>query len=370
MSYSFYLKPEVHMQKYKKLILVLLVPLVVVTLLYLKYNNEKNKLSANNSMYNKQWAIENKGQMIENSKGLKNNDINALKAWKLTTGSNNILVAILDTGIEIDNSEISRSIYTNENELPNNNIDDDKNGYIDDINGWNFYDNNNEIFNNYIYDYHGTYLTGIISSNHTTGIMCGVAPNIKILPLKFMRGSSGSINDAIKAIKYASNMGAIIINCSWDTQEYSESLKTIIKEHPNILFVCSAGKHRQDLSKVPVYPASYDLPNIITVGALNNQGQVYKYSGHGNDIDVMAPGDDILSILPENDFVYSEGTSVATAYVSGIAALTLSINPELELVELIKILTESKRNIKADYSCIDAYKCLLLAKKNIKENLN
>ena len=145
------------------------------------------------------WGLQNKGQEINGKKGLQGIDINIIKAWEYTKGNADIIVGILDTGIQIDSVYLQDSIYINDNEIPNNGIDDDNNGYIDDINGWNFFNNNNMIYDSYLHDYHGTYISGIISSSKTDALI-GIAPNVKILPLKFISGSKGEIQDAIDAI--------------------------------------------------------------------------------------------------------------------------------------------------------------------------
>lgn len=327
------------------------------------------KISEQNSDFNKQWGLYNYGQEINNKKGIAGVDINVLNAWEITKGSANVIVGVLDSGIDTDCIELKDSILVNKNEISQNNIDDDKNGFIDDITGWNFYHNSNKIFDNYLHDYHGTYLSGIIAASHTQGEICGIAPNIKILPLKFMHGSKGEVKDAIKAIEYAYKLGVRIINCSWDGTEYDQDLKNTMEKYYDILFLCSAGKNKNDLDKIPVYPACYDLPNVISVAAIDNQGNLYKYSGYGEKADVAAPGVDIYSCMPDRDYTYSSGTSAATAYVTGIAALVKSYKPFLNSVQIAKILKTSVNPISqlegkvASAGIMDAYACLKSAEK-------
>ena len=274
-----------------------------------------------------------------------------------------MLVGILDSGVEITNIEIGASVFVNEAESLNF-IDDDNNGLIDDLSGWNFYTNNNEIYDNYLHDYHGAFVSSIICGSHEKGSVFGVAPNIKILPLKFMSGSKGSIEDAISAIDYAHDLGASIINCSWDTDKYSEELRVTMAKYGDILFVCTAGKSGNDLYDFPVYPCCYDLPNVIAVAAVDNRGELYSLSGYGLLADVAAPGVDIYGAMPEGDLIFMSGTSYAAAIVSGIAALVKSVDPTLDGTAIAGILRMSSRKIDTlsgkieSGGIIDAYLCL------------
>ena len=343
-----------------KIIVFLFVIFLLSLLIYLYIYNLKDPCS--NKFVN-QWALCNHGQKIKDQDGLKGIDINIIKAWELTKGSPDVTVGILDSGIEIDNLNIKNNIYRNIKEKINEN-DDDQNGFIDDINGWNFYLNNNSVFDSYLHDYHGTYLSGIIAASHDTGKLYGIAPNVKIMPLKFLSGSQGQTEDAIKAIDYAHKMGVRIINCSWDNTTYNKELEEAMRTYKDILFICSTGKNSKDLNKVPVYPACYNLPNVVSVAAIDNRGELYRLSGFGQKAHVAAPGVNIYSCMPEGDYIYSSGTSPATAIVSGIAALIKSYQPTLTSVEIAEILKKSVTPIEglegkvASGGIIDAYKCL------------
>lgn len=145
----------------------------------------------------------------------------------------------------------------------------------------------------------------------------------------------------LKAIEYAHNRGVDIINCSWDGFINNEKLKNVMKKYDDILFICSTGKSGCDVDVKPVYPACFNLPNIISVAAVDNKGNLYKYSGYGKSVNVAAPGVDILSSMPDGDYNYSSGTSSATAFVSGIAALIKSLRPDLSSVQIANIIKES-----------------------------
>ncbi len=315
---------------------------------------------------NNQWGLRNTGQPIEGINGIPGVDINVDKAWKLTKGSPEVIIGVVDTGIETTNIEIKGSIFMSNDVVDR--VDNDNNGFIDDISGWNFYDNSNVIYDNYLHDNHGTFLASIICGSHDAGKIYGIAPNIKILPLKFMSGSRGQTSDAIKAIDYAASKGVKIINCSWDSPIYDKDLYDTIKRHSDILFVCSAGKSGKDLADEPIYPACYDLPNIISVAAMDNKGELYIFSGYGEDVDIAAPGVNIYSSLPDGDYMYSSGTSLATAYVTGTAALIMSLNMEITPEFIKEVILESSTKIDSlankikSGGYVNAYESLLLLK--------
>lgn len=257
------------------------------------------------SQFIDEWAIYNSGQVIDGKKGLKGLDIDIIKAWEITKGSPNVTVAVIDTGVDTS-CDIFKSV----------NI----------LDGWDFYNNDYSTYDQYIHDYHGTYVCSTIAK---------AAPNITIIPIKFMESTSGSIEDAIMGIKFAIEHGADIINCSWNFYDYNQELYDIIRENPNVLFVCAAGNYNANLDNIPIYPCSYKLDNILSVLAVDSSGHIYTTSGYGkNTVHVAAPGASVKVILPENDETYVDGTSVATAYVTATACLILSNNSSLSAHEI------------------------------------
>ncbi|MGE5474544.1 MAG: S8 family serine peptidase [Ignavibacteriales bacterium] len=280
-----------------------------------------------------QWALSNSGQEIEGQTGRSGVDINAITAWNTTTGSSSVVIGVLDTGIDINHEDLSNNIYTNTNEIPNNGIDDDANGYIDDVYGWDFVNSDNTVYDSSSYDSHGTSMAGIIAaSSNNTGI-CGVAPSVKILPLKFISGESGYTSDAIDAIEYASSMGVKIINCSFGSEDNNLALKDAM-QNSGILFVCAAGNSGTDTSIQPIYPAAFDISNVISTAAINNIGARASFSSFGSNVDVAAPGENILCTLPGNSYGMMSGTSAATAHVTGIAALIQSYFPTMSIGDI------------------------------------
>ena len=290
------------------------------------YAQPDYKLTAAESVCNpKQWAIQNNGQTVDKSTGESGFDMDLPEAWKITEGSEEITVAVIDTGIDIAHPDLLHSIWINPNENDNG-LDDDANRYTDDINGWDFVNNDNSVFDLAEADEHGTHIAGILAAN---GTVKGVAPNIKIMPLKALEHSGGYTSDIIEAIEYAKNHGVRIINCSFAGTRYNPALYDAIASNPDILFVCAAGNYGCSTDELVTYPACYNLDNILSVSAANNKGKLSQISTFGDGIDVSAPGIGIYSTLPGGKYGYMDGTSCSAAYVSGVAALLLSADPTL-----------------------------------------
>jgi subtilisin family serine protease len=221
------------------------------------------------------------------------------------------IIAILDSGIDIYHKDLAPYIWTNPNEIPDDGIDNDLNGFVDDIHGWNFIDNNNNVSDKYG---HGTHVAGIIKNS-----------NVRIMPIKMIDDKGvGSIGAALKSIDYVVQMSGvhdiIIVNNSWKTgYDYSGIMEGRIKSlyEKNIMFVVSAGNNSNNNDLKPNYPASYKVPNVISVASLNNEGVLTRSSNYGaNSVSVGAPGHLIYSTIPNNSYGYMSGTSMAAAFVS------------------------------------------------------
>jgi subtilisin family serine protease len=290
-----------------------------------------------------QWGLINSGQLVNGASGTAGVDINILQAWEITSGAGDVPVAVIDSGVWLEHPDLYKNIWVNDKEIPDNALDDDNNGYIDDYYGWDFaLDQPNQPAGPVVHT-HGTHVAGIISAaaNNGSGIS-GVAPAVKIMSLNFMRrtqdGVTGSTIDAIKAINYARDNGAKIINASWGGSNDDPLLKQAIAGC-GMAFVTAAGNSRLNIDVTPEYPAAYDLDNVITVAAVNSNGLLASFSNYGaNGVDIAAPGSNILSTVSAgSDFTYEDngyyafmnGTSMAAPFVSGIAALQLSAEPDL-----------------------------------------
>lgn len=272
---------------------------------------------------------------INQAWGLKKSD--AARAWSLTKGSREILVAVIDTGIDIKHEDLKENLWFNPGEKgkdsqgrdkASNNIDDDSNGYIDDIHGWNFVSNNNRLDDNHG---HGTHIAGIIgaSAGNGKGII-GIAPEVSILTLKYFDPKvpgTDNLKNTVASIRYAVQMGANIINYSGGGTEFSQDEHDAIQEaeKKGILFVAAAGNERSNSDTNHYYPADYELSNIISVTAIDQASEVLSSSNYGIlTVDIAAPGQNILSSLPGSAYGYMTGTSQATAFVSGAAALVMT----------------------------------------------
>lgn len=295
-------------------------------------------LNSNDPLYGGQWGIQNNSASL----GLDYEsttpatlsyvcDTSIAVAWEKSTGEG-VTVAVIDTGVDIEHEDLIENIWINSGEIPNNGLDDDDNGYIDDVNGWNFTEQTNVVYNSADAsgDTHGTHVAGIIAAvkDNDKGV-AGAAPSSKIMPLKVFKGGQAYTSDIISAIEYAESMNVMVVNCSWGGTEENLALKEAIQDS-DILFVCAAGNSSTNIDTTPIYPAAYDCDNIISVVSVNRYGALSSFSNYGvSGTDMAAPGEEILSTLPGNGYGLNSGTSMATAFVSAEAALLLSLNSRL-----------------------------------------
>ena len=262
------------------------------------------------------------------------------KFWEQTTENRKIVVAVVDTGIDISHPDLKKNLWRNPGETgkdrrgrnkATNGIDDDGNGLIDDVHGWNFVHNNNYLMDNHG---HGTHIAGIIGAegdNHFG--VTGVAPNVSLMILKYFdpKSPGNNLTNTIKSFDYATKMGAHIINYSGGGLEYShpEFLAVQRAQQKGILFVAAAGNEQTNSDVNKYYPADYELDNIISVTATEVNDQVLSSSNYGKKtVDIAAPGESICSTIPGGVTGKMTGTSQATAFVSGVAALLMSMHTD------------------------------------------
>ena len=290
------------------------------------------------------YGLNNTGQ----TGGTVDADIDAPEAWDIQTGAR-VVVAVIDTGLDYNHEDIVGNVWVNTGEIANNGIDDDNNGYIDDINGWDFVNGDNDPFDD---NDHGTHVSGTIAAVGNNGIgVVGVNWSAQIMPLKFLSArGSGSTADAISALDYAVMMGARISNNSWGGGAFSQALFDSIAaaQSAGHLFVAAAGNDGVDTDASPSYPASYDLDNIISVAATDDNDALASFSNFGAiSVDLGAPGVSILSSTPGNTYSSFSGTSMATPHVAGSAALLLAEDSTLSLIELKAAILDSADAIAA-----------------------
>jgi thermitase len=315
--------------------------------------------------------------------GLKTTD--SQRAWRLTTGSKDIVVAIIDTGIDVRHPDLADNLWVNPGETgvdakgknkATNGIDDDRNGYVDDVHGWNFVSNSNDLTDNHG---HGTHIAGIVGAVGGNGIgIVGNAPKVSLMALKYYDPKAAGVNNllnTVKAIQYAVRMKANIINYSGGGLEPSpEERKAIsLANDANILFVAAAGNERSNSDVKAYYPADYDLPNILSITAIDKRKTVLPTSNYGElSVDLAAPGNDIYSTLPKGQWGYMTGTSQATAFTSGVAVLVMANNSELKRADrIVKYLTQTGDDAdelsgKTRYrKILNAYKALAIQDKDM-----
>ncbi len=359
--------------------------------------------------YSMQWPLDNIGQeypwdgRFNNPPGIIDCDIDAPEAWDIETGSSDVVVAIVDSGVDYSHPDLAENIWINPDEDINNNEkfdnwpswlkkngvygdidkkDNDGNGFKDDVVGWDFsghldpegivINGSNDPMDNHG---HGTHCAGIVAAvtNNNNGI-AGISWNSKIMPIKAGKGGGLNLNGAVSGIKYAVDNGANIISMSWASLGLLPKLENIMSKLlkevldyayiNNVILVAAAGNFPIDRGVCNSYPACYD--NVITVAATNSNDEIASFSSYGLPVDVAAPGVDILSLRAKNTDMYgnevnifnenyyiASGTSMACPHVSGIAALILSKKPDLTPMEIRTILRSSTDKMNSsDYAGI------------------
>lgn len=284
--------------------------------------------------FGQQWHLENTGEFEGSKEG---EDIEALAAWDKYTGDPNFTVAIIDTGIDFFHPDLEANIWLNEDEIPGNGLDDDGNGYIDDVHGYDFTNDDSDPYDD---NSHGTHVAGIAGAVGNNGIgITGVAWRMNLMALKaFNERGSGDSALAVEAIDYAVANGAKIINASWGSDDRSRILEQVLKSAraDGVLTFAAAGN---DQSNIESYPAFFD--DVIAVGAVGVSGQRSEFSNFGSWVDLSAPGSGIFSTKVNNTYGALNGTSMATPVVSGVAALVWGKNPDFSLIDVENIILSS-----------------------------
>lgn len=311
----------------------------------------KPRVLPSDYLFGEQWALYNLGQGQGGGwpAGI---DVRATTAWSITTGSSDVLVAVLDTGVDYSHEDLAGNIWSNPGEIAGNGVDDDGNGYIDDVVGWDFVD---EDASPYDGEGHGTHVAGIIGAVGDNGIgIAGVSWDVSLMAVRMIGDDAnpGGVDDAAEAVIYAVDNGARIINCSWGfDEEYSQTLDDAFAYAAahDVLMVTAAGNDAKNvgLEAVEDYPAELPYDNILNVGATARDGWLAWFSNFGDDaVDITAPGGPlIVSSVPyttgmgKYDRMY--GTSMAAPHVSGVAALLLSIDPGLTSERMKQILIDT-----------------------------
>jgi subtilisin family serine protease len=289
----------------------------------------------NDPGYDQLYGLHNTGQTIQGQSGFVGSDINAEAAWDISTGDPNFIVAIIDGGTDPGHIDLQDNMWVNTDEIPGNGVDDDGNGYIDDINGWDFFDDDADMSND------------SVGARGDNGIgVAGVNWQVQLMPLKFIGPFSGSTSDAIRAIEYAVDKGVKVSNNSWGGGGFSSSLQSAIANARDLtghIFVAAAGNDGQNSAS---YPARYDLDNVISVAATDNRDQIAGFSNRSTtNVDIGAPGVNVLSSVPGNNYAYFSGTSMASPHVAGVTALVYANAPSLGYSDVIANIFDNSRPV-------------------------
>ncbi len=318
--------------------------------------------------FEQQWGLNNDGENSATPKaqGKAGEDINALKAWEITQGSSDIVIAVIDTGVDYKHKNLKENIWFNEKELNGRpGVDDDENGFIDDINGYDFANNDSDPLDGHG---HGTHCAGVIGASHNDVGIKGVMAKVKIMSLKFLTDSGrGDLMAAVKSIDYAIKNGATILSNSWGGGPETQALKDAIERanEAGVVFVTSAGNSSQNNDKTPAYPANYKVDNVISVGAMAQNGKSASFSNYGKTtVHVYAPGVEIISTVKGGKYQKMSGTSMAAPHIAGVVGLIRTMEPNLSPKEIrerliktsVKTTTLDQKSLSGGR--VDAFKAL------------
>jgi subtilisin family serine protease len=294
--------------------------------------NDDNSLTRRrpNDLNRRQWGL-------DNSRGT---DIDAPEAWSKTTGSRGPIIAVIDTGVDVNHPDLQANLWVNPREVPNNGRDDDGNGVVDDVHGYDAYHDDGTPEDAHG---HGTHCAGIIGATGNNGRgITGVNWQTRIMPIKIFDNSSdkpkSSLSVMLRGVAYAGNNGARLTSNSWGGPAPSQTLERAFSSS-RAFHVMGAGNDSQDNDEKPFYPASYRTANSVSVAAVTSGGSLSSFSNFGSSsVDLAAPGSSIYSTLPGGRYGNRSGTSMATPHVTGVAGLLLSLAPGLSNDQLRSLL--------------------------------
>jgi subtilisin family serine protease len=311
----------------------------------------QSALAPNDPGYPNMYGLDNTGQ----TGGISDADIDAPEAWSATTGKPDTAVAVIDTGVDINHPDLNANIWTNPDEIAGNGIDDDGNSYVDDVHGWDFANDDASVFDSAADDKHGTHVAGTIAAEGNNGVgVAGVTWQAKIMPLKFISPGKGYVSDAAEALRYAVDEGVKISNHSYGYYDYcggcfSKTLRDAVdyaagEGHLVVAAAMNGGSDwvGDDNDQTPVYPASHQGANVISVAASDQRDTLTSFSNYGaTSVDLAAPGQSIYSTYPNNTYGNGTGTSMATPHVAGVAALVEAQNPDFDAAGIKDRILES-----------------------------
>ncbi len=319
--------------------------------LYAEPDNIVQLNATNDPSFSKLWGLNNTGQSVNGTSGTNDADMNVVEAWAntSTTGDSGVVIAVIDTGVQYDHPDLAANMWTNPGETPANGIDDDGNGYIDDVYGINAITNSGNPMDD---NNHGTHVAGTIAAVGDNSVgLTGVMQSAKILACKFLAASgSGKDSDALKCLDYIYDLkmrgiNIVVSNNSWGSNGGgSQSVSDAIDKHrqAGILFVAAAGNSNLNNDSQPHYPSNYFRSNIISVAATDQSDARASFSNYGNrSVDVGAPGVNIYSSITGNSYAYLQGTSMAAPHVTGLVALLKAQDPSRNWITIKNLIISS-----------------------------
>jgi subtilisin family serine protease len=322
------------------------------------------------SEFSRQWGLYNDGSEQEEAySSVEGEDLNILKAWEITKGSKTepIKIAVIDTGIDYRHSDLKDQMDVNIEELNGKTgVDDDGNGFIDDIYGYDFANNDGDPMDG---GGHGTHCAGVIGASHNDIGIAGVMANVKLVALKFLtdEGEGEEIN-AVQAIDYAIKRGVKVLSNSWGGTDRVQALEDAIvaANKAGLSFVAAAGNDSADNDTTDSFPSNFNVENMIAVGSFNATGVKSGFSNFGiKSVHIMAPGSEILSTYKDENYEVLSGTSMATPHVAGVIGLLLTQWPDLTPAQIRShlIATSYKTDALSKSSVsggrVDAYSALI-----------
>ncbi len=305
----------------------------------------------NDRFFGQQWGLQNTGQVVANTGGTPGADIHASAAWDVTTGSRDVVVGVIDSGADTAHPDLAANLWRNPGESgagqATNGIDDDRNGFVDDVNGWDFAEHDAQPLDA---DGHGTHVAGTVGARGGNAIgVTGVAQSSSLMVLRSLGADgSGSVADVVTAYAYAARNGARVVNLSLGGNSGSRTERDALAAASGVLFVAAAGNDGADNDTAGTFPCNYELVNVVCVGASDRNDALASFSNRGKrTVDLAAPGVNIASTYPDGTYVYMSGTSMAAPHVTGVAALALARAPGLTVPQLRDVLLSSVDPISA-----------------------
>ncbi|HWG93308.1 MAG TPA: S8 family peptidase, partial [Mycobacteriales bacterium] len=292
------------------------------------------------------WGLQNTGQVVLGRAGAPGVDVRSEQAVTAATGrAGRVVVAVLDSGVDTSHPDLAANVYRNPGEVPGNRLDDDANGFIDDVTGWDFVNGDGTVYDDPLVDEHGTHVAGTVGAvrGNRTGV-AGATDRAVLLPVKFLgQDGAGRASDAVRAVRYAVQQGAAVVNASFGGPDYSAALEEAVATSGAVV-VAAAGNEGRDNDLSPSYPASYGSANVLATTAVANDGSLPTFANTGRlSVDVGAPGVDVVSTLPAGRYAYLSGTSMAAPHASAAAAAVRALRPDLDAGSAVELLRSTGR---------------------------